>query len=354
VVTEKYVLGQSGEQVTQLDGLDHWQHTNVYADGQLLATYDQEGTQQPLHFNIADPLGTKRVQAAASGAVELTCVNLPFGDFPSQNCTGPGQEATKHFFTGKERDTESGLDYFGARYYASSMGRFMSPDWADKPEAVPYSDLTNPQSLNLYGYVNNNPLGKADPDGHCCEAEIEEGLKWASETSAGQAVGNTIGAAGIALGAFVSTHASEIIDANMSVGGVSSSPYYGPGINNMGSTLMRSGAQSGTPNPQPSSQPGGTANPGPDGPYKRPNNTTTQAQRDSVQGKPCATCGATGQKNNADHKDPLVEQHYRGGIDKDKMRSPGAVQPQCQSCSNQQGGYLRTFSQAMKRLFGFN
>jgi RHS repeat-associated protein len=37
------------------------------------------------------------------------------------------------WFTGKERDTESGLDYFGARYYASTMGRWLSPDWADKP-----------------------------------------------------------------------------------------------------------------------------------------------------------------------------------------------------------------------------
>ncbi len=42
----------------------------------------------------------------------------------------------------------------------------MSPDWSDKPEAVPYSSLDNPQSLNLYGYVLNNPLSKADPDGH--------------------------------------------------------------------------------------------------------------------------------------------------------------------------------------------
>jgi RHS repeat-associated protein len=78
-------------------------------------------------------------------------------------------------FTGKERDAESGLDYFGARYYASSMGRWMSPDWADKPEAVPYSDLENPQSLNLYQYVGNNPLSKADADGHCipwCTAAI--------------------------------------------------------------------------------------------------------------------------------------------------------------------------------------
>ena len=69
-------------------------------------------------------------------------------------------------FTGKERDTESGNDYFGARYYASSMGRFLSPDWAAKVVPVPYAKLDNPQSLNLYAYVGNNPLGRVDLDGH--------------------------------------------------------------------------------------------------------------------------------------------------------------------------------------------
>jgi len=69
-------------------------------------------------------------------------------------------------FTGKERDSESGNDYFGARYYASTMGRFMSPDWSAPPSPVPYADLMNPQSLNLYSYVLNNPLSKDDPDGH--------------------------------------------------------------------------------------------------------------------------------------------------------------------------------------------
>ncbi len=68
--------------------------------------------------------------------------------------------------TGKERDPETGLDYFGARYYGSNMGRFMTPDWAAKPTAVPYAQFGDPQSLNLYGYVRNNPLSKADPDGH--------------------------------------------------------------------------------------------------------------------------------------------------------------------------------------------
>ncbi len=69
--------------------------------------------------------------------------------------------------TGKERDSESGNDYFGARYYASSMGRFLTPDWSAKVEPVPYAKLDNPQSLNLYSYVGNNPLARADADGHC-------------------------------------------------------------------------------------------------------------------------------------------------------------------------------------------
>ncbi len=64
-------------------------------------------------------------------------------------------------FTGKERDSESGNDYFGARYYASSMGRFMSPD----PSQLFFADPTNPQSFNLYAYALNNPLRLVDPNG---------------------------------------------------------------------------------------------------------------------------------------------------------------------------------------------
>jgi RHS repeat-associated protein len=67
-------------------------------------------------------------------------------------------------FTGKERDQESGNDYFGARYYASSMGRFVSPD----PQGNSYADFSNPQSWNMYGYVLNNPLKFTDPTGMYC------------------------------------------------------------------------------------------------------------------------------------------------------------------------------------------
>jgi RHS repeat-associated protein len=80
-------------------------------------------------------------------------------------CNGSASPAGYHF-TGKERDAESGNDYFGARYYGSSMGRWMSPDWSADPDPIPYADPENPQTLNLYGYLSNNPVSGSDPDGH--------------------------------------------------------------------------------------------------------------------------------------------------------------------------------------------
>lgn len=79
-------------------------------------------------------------------------------------------DSNHYKFTGKERDTESGLDYFGARYYSNGLGRFITPDWAAKAAAVPYAEFADPQSLNLYSYVRNIPTVKVDADGHdgCC------------------------------------------------------------------------------------------------------------------------------------------------------------------------------------------
>lgn len=130
-----------------------WQHTNVWAGDKLLGTYDQDG----LHFYLNDPLGTRRVQTNSAGVVEQTCMGLPFGN--GLSCTGSDQYPTEHHFTGKERDAESGNDYFGARYYGSTMGRFMSPDTFG-------GHLEDPQTLNHYSYVGNNPLSRTDPDGH--------------------------------------------------------------------------------------------------------------------------------------------------------------------------------------------
>lgn len=65
--------------------------------------------------------------------------------------------------TGKERDAETGLDYFGARYLSSAQGRFSSPD-----EPLIDQHQSDPQSWNLYGYVRNNPLKFTDSTGQDC------------------------------------------------------------------------------------------------------------------------------------------------------------------------------------------
>ena len=74
--------------------------------------------------------------------------------------------ASPDFLTGKPRDAETGLDDFGARYLSSQWGRWMSADWTAGASAVPYATLTNPQSLNLYAYVGNDPVDGMDADGH--------------------------------------------------------------------------------------------------------------------------------------------------------------------------------------------
>jgi len=63
--------------------------------------------------------------------------------------------------------SETGLDYFGARYYGNWVGRFVTPDWAAKATAVPYAEFGDPQSLNLYSYVRNVPTTRFEADGPC-------------------------------------------------------------------------------------------------------------------------------------------------------------------------------------------
>jgi RHS repeat-associated protein len=159
--TSAYVAGPGGEDMTEVNAAGPWQwsRTNVYANGSLIATYDVNG----LHYQLNDPLGTRRVQTTSTGAVQFTYPSLPFGD----GLSVPNGDATENHFTGKERDGESGNDYFLARYYNSATGRFLSPDWSAKVTPVPYAKLDDPQSLNLYSYVRNNPLSRADADGHC-------------------------------------------------------------------------------------------------------------------------------------------------------------------------------------------
>jgi RHS repeat-associated protein len=162
-LTTQYLRGEHGDQDTELNGSGVWQHTNVFAAGGLAATYDT-GAAATLNFNLSDWLGTKRVETKSNGSLENWWKSDPFGAYQKPDIAT--SDDTEHHFTGKERDTESGNDYFGARYYESGIGRWVSPDWSMSPVPVPYSTYGDPQTLNLYQYLTDNPLGGTDPNGH--------------------------------------------------------------------------------------------------------------------------------------------------------------------------------------------
>lgn len=103
-------------------------------------------------FKSNDHLGSPRIITNASGAVIGRTDLFPFGEIWSETGT-----STKYKFSGKERDSESGNDYFGERYNNSNSGRFLTID--------PVIHLNDPQSFNPYVYTRNDPINLVDPNG---------------------------------------------------------------------------------------------------------------------------------------------------------------------------------------------
>ncbi len=156
------------------------------AEGKLVAEYSLGvGTVSPCQtcYLSLDHLGSTRLVTDQGGNTVSRHDYIPFGEEIQANSGGrDGTFGTQDFvnqkFTGKERDQETGLDYFGARYYGSALGRFTSPDEfkggfdnldgqpAFSPGPIGYADLSDPQTLNKYVYTRNNPLRYIDPDGH--------------------------------------------------------------------------------------------------------------------------------------------------------------------------------------------
>jgi RHS repeat-associated protein len=141
--------------MVETDLAGNLQNTYIFFGGQRVARTDSTGA---VHYYFSDHLGTHAVIENATGtACEQDIDYYPYGGVEHDYCATLPQ---KYLFTGKERDLESLLDYFGARYHASNLGRFMSPD----PESAG-ADAGDPQSWNGYSYVLNNPLNRVDPDG---------------------------------------------------------------------------------------------------------------------------------------------------------------------------------------------
>lgn len=127
------------------------------------------GSSTQVNWLVSDQLGTPRMIFDQSGSLATVSRHdyLPFGEELFAGIGGrttalgyTNGDGARQKFTLKERDIETGLDYFGARYYASTQGRFTSAD------NIAFSKGTNPQNWNLYAYTSNNPLARVDEDGH--------------------------------------------------------------------------------------------------------------------------------------------------------------------------------------------
>jgi RHS repeat-associated protein len=116
----------------------------------------------PLYY-AEDFLGSSRVMVQSNGALCYDGDFTPYGGERAYTSTC----SQNYKFEGKERDTETANDDFEAREYSWRFGRWLSSDWSATPVPVPYANLSNPQTLNLYAMVADDPESFADLDGHC-------------------------------------------------------------------------------------------------------------------------------------------------------------------------------------------
>ena len=185
----RYSYDADGHRVRRVTGGLEWWH--IYGmDGEVVAEYlagaaptapqKEYGYRKEQLLIVASPsanvqwlvtdhLGTPRMVVDLTGSLAGVKRHdyLPFGE---EILAGTGgrtmqqgyfADGVRQKFTGQERDTETGLDYFINRYYSSIMGRFTSPD----PVSLTSHRKTDPQRLNLYTYARNNPVLLTDPNG---------------------------------------------------------------------------------------------------------------------------------------------------------------------------------------------
>jgi RHS repeat-associated protein len=174
-----------GEVNSESDLAGVWIIEHMYFNGKRVARRELVPAYS-LRYHFSDHMGSASVVTNVTETVKDESDYYPFGG----ERVITNSESNQYKFTGKERDTETGLDYFIARTYSSNLGRFLQPDefkggpvnafssndpLPERPP-LPYADITDPRSLNKYSYTYNDPLNHVDPDGHDLKA-LWDGLK---------------------------------------------------------------------------------------------------------------------------------------------------------------------------------
>ena len=165
----RFIYDMGGKQTAEFDGGDGTlKKEYVYGVSGLVATIEPTAVNaNGTRYSTSDNLGSPRVVTNSGAGVVSRHDYRPFGE---ELGAGIGDRTTamgfsvadgvRQQFTSKERDHETGLDYFGARYYSSFQGRFTSTDPSRKSVA-----LSDPQTWNRYSYASNNPMSYIDRNG---------------------------------------------------------------------------------------------------------------------------------------------------------------------------------------------
>jgi RHS repeat-associated protein len=146
-----YWFSPSGSVLAETDAGGDTQNEYIYFSGGRTARRDSSGD---VYYYFQDQIGSSRLIANSSGTVCYDADFTPFG-YEMAYVTSCSQN---YKFTGMERDSETGNDHAWFRNYEQNLGRWLSPDPLG-------GDITNPQSLNRYAYVTNNPASVTDPLG---------------------------------------------------------------------------------------------------------------------------------------------------------------------------------------------
>ena len=321
---------------------------------------------------VKDHLASNRLVLPLGAAAKRADYG-PFGQPLTSNGSMPMQGRG---YINERYDPETGLQYLHARYYDPLLARFISPDtWDPDLEGV---------DINRYAYAGNDPINGSDANGHSYEDSHDDAIDHSGLGGGNKNEHSTSSTGGQGTSATNGTN-DDCKGCKKVAGG---SPFSEAGEED---ALQRafSNWQKGTPGPGDLEAlqragvitqeeatafdkmwasggwklgPRGTMVPSeeslvrspistkPTEPYSRPSGSTTKAQREAVQGKPCVKCDTLTDKQYAGHKEPLVKEYYENGsIDKAKMRSVDSVQPECPQCSAREGAEMSRYSREMRR-----
>jgi RHS repeat-associated protein len=345
----RYTLRDESEHVlrtvtdTIVGGAHSWQQSEdyVYRTGGLLAAITPQGsTETRKHFHL-DHLGSAVLITDDNGQRVSSHKYWPFGT----EAPGGDTDGERMKFTGHERDLTpfdpNGLDYMHARFYSSNTGRFLSvdPTWDS-------ADLARPQAWNRYAYVQNNPMGKVDPDGRdtwdlvsgVANAIGSDNLIGAGRVSGGNSdfkAGQHIGDFVASVGGLVEAGAGTSIGA---VGVAFDATFFGAIVgvpaNVAGATMIVHGATTavvGTIHMSESAggpKAGSSGGPGAGKDFSKRTKDTARAESNNK----CVFCGSDttrqsgGNQSNIDHADPKA----RGG-----NNTSANAQNTCRTCNLQ-------------------